>query len=71
MHSTKLFTAAVQLLQAGAVIDEVTEAPCTYRICYAGDSAPLPGFVFAQLRTHGKVRLACKISGRPRYVGTS
>lgn len=63
-----LYAAALQLLQAGAVIDEVTAAPSTYRIALGRDSAPIPGHVVQQLVTHRKIHAVCQVSGKRRFV---
>ncbi|MDE2254768.1 MAG: hypothetical protein KGL42_10995 [Betaproteobacteria bacterium] len=63
-----LYAAALQLLQAGAIIDEVTAAPATYRIALGRDRVPIPGHVVQQLVAHRKIHAVCQVSGKRRFV---
>jgi hypothetical protein len=69
MHTSQ-FTAVLQLLARGAYIEQVCEAPLSYRIHHERDFAPLPGGLVQQLLTSRAIKQSCRVSGRMRYVGT-
>jgi hypothetical protein len=70
MDGSRQYTTALALLAAGAVIEQVSEAPITYRLKVGGQSVPLPGGVVQQLITHKRIRQSCRVSGKLLYVAT-
>lgn len=64
----QLFQAAASLLRQGAFIQEASSEPITYRLHYAGDSAPIAGHLVQQLLAHRLVRPTCRVSGKMRYL---
>ena len=65
------YEAARQLLDAGAFIEQVSDAPLSYRIRVGNESAPLPPGTFQQLLAQKLIRQSCRVSGRMRYVAIS
>ena len=63
-----LYQAAVQLLAAGAAIEELSSAPIVYRLVFERQSAPIPGWVVQQLQAQRAVREVCRVNGRRRFL---
>ena len=68
MEGHRQYIATLSLLAEGAVIEQICEAPLTYRIKHASESAPLPGAVVQQLLVHRRIRQSCRVSGRVVFV---
>ena len=64
------FEAVLELLAAGAYIEQVSEAPLAFNIRMGSDAARLPGGLVQQLLVHRRIRQSCRVSGRVRYVAT-
>ena len=69
MHSQ--YEAARQLLAAGAFIEQMSDAPLTYRIRLGSGSTPFPGWLVQQFLAHQVIRPSCRVSGRMRFVATA
>ena len=69
MHNHSQFSAVIQLLANGGYIEQVSDAPLSYRIHHERDSAPLPGGLVQQLLTSRTIKQSCRVSGRMRYIG--
>ena len=59
---------ALQLLVAGACIEQVCDAPKVYRLRTERESAPIPGSLVQQLLAHRRIIEICRVSGRLRFV---
>jgi len=68
MSSSHPLHTVLQLLADGAYIEQVSEAPLTFRISHDRSSAPLPGGLMQQLLASGAIKASCRVSGRLRYV---
>lgn len=68
MYNHSQFSAVIQLLANGAYIEQVSEAPLSYRIRLGSESAPLPGGLVQQLLTSRTIKQSCRVSGKMRYV---
>lgn len=68
MPSSHPLHTVLQLLANGAYIEQVSEAPLTFRIAYERSSAPLPGGLMQQLLASRAIKQSCRVSGRLRYV---
>ena len=66
--STSQFKAIAHLLANGAYIEQVSDAPLSYRIRFGNESAPLQGGLVQQLLTSRVIKRSCKVNGRMRYV---
>ncbi len=58
----------LSLLEAGAVLEQTGSAPQRYTITYQRQSAAVSGGVIQQLQVNRRIRQACKVSGRVRFV---
>lgn len=70
MEGVRQYRAVLSLLAAGAVVEQVSEAPIAYRLKVGGQSTPLAGGVVQQLIAHRRIRQSCKVSGNLVYVAT-
>lgn len=68
MKVTSQYEAVLELLSAGAVIEQTSEAPLAYRLKVGHETVPMPGSTVQQLLTHQRIRATCRVSGRLRYV---
>ncbi|CAZ87637.1 conserved hypothetical protein [Thiomonas arsenitoxydans] len=68
MEGHRQYLAALSLLNEGAIIEQMSGAPITYRLKHAGQSVPLTGGVFQQLIAHRHIRQSCRLSGRVVFV---
>lgn len=64
------FEVVLELLAAGAYIEQVSEAPQAFNIRIGSNAARLPGGLVQQLFAHRRIRQSCRVSGRMRYVAT-
>lgn len=58
----------LSLLDVGAVLEQTCSAPQRYTISYQLHSAAVSGGVIQQLQVNQRIRQACKVSGRVRFV---
>ena len=70
MQVTSPYEAALALLAAGAVIEQISEAPLAYRLQVGREAVPIPGSLIQLLLAHRRIRATCRVSGRLRYVPT-
>jgi len=68
MEGHRQYLAALSLLAEGAIVEQASAAPITYRLKHAGQSVQLPGGVFQQLIAHQRIRQSCRLSGRLVFV---
>lgn len=69
MHQAhRRFEAVLELLSAGAVIEQVSDAPLTYTLKVGREAVPIDGGLVQQLLAARRIRAACRVSGRLRYV---
>ena len=64
------YEAALELLAAGAVIEQTSEVSLAYRLKVGRDVVSIAGGLVQQLLTRGRIRPTCRVSGRLRYVAT-
>lgn len=62
------FEAVLELLAAGAVIEQVSDAPLLYKLKVGYETVPIPGGLVQQLLANRCIRATCRVSGRLRYV---
>lgn len=68
MRTVSQYAAVLELLAAGAVIEQASEAPRTFQLKLDRQSVPLPSGLVQQLFAHRCIRATCKVSGRQQYV---
>lgn len=68
-RGTNQFNTVLRLLAEGAYIEQVSEAPVSYRIFHERESAAIPGGLVQQLLTARAIKQSCRVSGRMRFVG--
>ena len=65
-----LYQATIDLLHAGAFIEQISETPQIYQLRAQGQRVTLPGGVVQQLFANRAIRQACRVSGQARFVCT-
>ena len=70
MHTSQQYLAALELLAAGAVIEQISEAPQRFSIRHGRQMALLPASLALQLQAQHKICLRCRLNGRNTYTAT-
>ena len=66
--STEAIARVVEILQSGGWIEQIQDCPIQYALRLGAESVNLPGHVVQRLLVSERVKPACKVSGRMRYV---
>jgi len=66
--STEAICAVVEILQSGGWIEQIRECPIQYLLRHGGESVALPGHIVQRLLVSHRIKPACKVTGRMRYV---
>lgn len=66
--STEAIRAVVEILQSGGWIEQIRECPIQYLLRHGGESVALPGHIVQRLLVSHRIKPACKVTGRMRYV---
>ena len=70
MSTEQAFYAAIEILHSGGWIEQIRDCPIQYLLRHGGESVALPGHIVQRLLVSHRIKPACKMSGRLRYVLT-
>jgi hypothetical protein len=71
MSSEQALRAVIDILQSDGWIEQVQDCPIQYLLRLGDESVTLPGHYVQRLLASQRIKPACRVSGRMRYILTA